>query len=189
DPAFVQYHAADQLHVEMALAERALGSLAHGGEGGYQNVVEGSALRELLLERFGAAAQRLVRERLELRLQCVDRLDARPVAADPPIVGGAEKLAGDCVDHARDPSNHRPGPSARFGKTRGDRRSVGVSGAGRALAGPLQRKFRAPLTEFAIQGHGKTAFSGLLATAGARAKRRRGGRDIGGGSTLVNRRR
>ena len=38
--AFVQHHAADQLHVEMALAERALGGLAHGGEGRHQEVVE-----------------------------------------------------------------------------------------------------------------------------------------------------
>ena len=45
DLAFVQDHAADQLHVEMALAERALGGLAHGGEGGNQNVVERQCLR------------------------------------------------------------------------------------------------------------------------------------------------
>ena len=40
DLAFVQHHAADQLHVEMALAERALAGLAHGGEGRHQDVVE-----------------------------------------------------------------------------------------------------------------------------------------------------
>ena len=51
DPAFVQDHAADQLHVEMALAERALGGFAHGGEGRHQNVVERLAFGELLLER------------------------------------------------------------------------------------------------------------------------------------------
>ncbi len=55
DVAFVQDHAADQLHVEMALAEGALGGLAHGGEGGHQDVVERGAVGDLLLEVVGAA--------------------------------------------------------------------------------------------------------------------------------------
>ena len=45
DLAFVQHHAADQLDVEMALAERALGGLAHGGEGRHQEIVERWRLR------------------------------------------------------------------------------------------------------------------------------------------------
>ena len=48
DVALVQHHAADQLHVEMALAEGALGRLAHGGEGRHQQVVERLAVGELL---------------------------------------------------------------------------------------------------------------------------------------------
>ena len=64
DPAFVQHHAADQLDVEMALAERALAGLAHGGEGRNQNVVERRAFGELLFEFVGAGAQRLVGELL-----------------------------------------------------------------------------------------------------------------------------
>ena len=77
DLALVQHHAADELHVEMALAERALGGLAHGGEGRHQQIVERGAVGELLLELVGARAQRLVGERLELRLQRVDGVDAR----------------------------------------------------------------------------------------------------------------
>jgi len=50
----VQDHAADQLHVEMALPERAFRGLAHGGEGGDQNVIEGFAVGKLLLELVGA---------------------------------------------------------------------------------------------------------------------------------------
>ena len=99
DLAVVQHHAADQLDVEMALAERALGRLAHGGEGRHQDVVERRALGELLLEFVGARAQRLVGQRFQLRLQRVDRLDARPVGADAPVVGGTEQLAGDSADH------------------------------------------------------------------------------------------
>ena len=70
--ALMQHHAADQLHVEMALAEGALGSLAHGGEGRDEDIVELLALGELLAERCGAGAQFLIGELLELRLQLVD---------------------------------------------------------------------------------------------------------------------
>ena len=60
DGALVQHHAADQLHVEMALAERALGGLAHGGEGGHQEVVEVDAGGEpgAELGRAGAELRR-----------------------------------------------------------------------------------------------------------------------------------
>ena len=44
DAALVQHHAADQLDVEMALAERPLGGLAHDGEGLDQQVVQRLAL-------------------------------------------------------------------------------------------------------------------------------------------------
>ncbi len=54
DVAFVQHHAADQLHVEMALPERPLGRLAHRGESGNQEVVEGLAVGKLGTE-FGGA--------------------------------------------------------------------------------------------------------------------------------------
>ena len=57
DLALVQHHAADQLHVEVALAERALGGLAHGGEGRHQQVVEADAVGELLAELVRARAQ------------------------------------------------------------------------------------------------------------------------------------
>jgi hypothetical protein len=58
----VQHHAADQLHVEMALAEHALGGLAHRGEGRDQQVVEALAGGELGAELVGAGAQLLVGE-------------------------------------------------------------------------------------------------------------------------------
>ena len=62
DPAVVQDHAADELDVEMALAERALGGLATGRERRYQDIVEGLALLELLSELDGAGPQCLVGE-------------------------------------------------------------------------------------------------------------------------------
>ena len=53
DVAVVQHHAADQLHVEMALAEGALGGLAHHREGFRQEVVQRLALGQPLLEGRG----------------------------------------------------------------------------------------------------------------------------------------
>ena len=97
----MQHHAADQLDVEMALAERALGRLAHGGEGGHQEIVERLALGELLAEFVGTGFQRLVRQRGDFRLQRVDGVDAGLIALDPTVVGRAEKLAGERADHAK----------------------------------------------------------------------------------------
>ena len=62
DAAFVQHHAADELHVEMALAQRALGRLAHGGEGGHQKFVErlagGQPVAELAVRFFSSSSLR-----------------------------------------------------------------------------------------------------------------------------------
>ena len=99
DLAFVQDHAADQLHVEMALAERALGRLAHGGEGRHQDVVERLAFGDLRLEGVGARAQLVVRQLCEFRLQRVDGVDPGLIAPDAPFVRGAEQLAGETTDH------------------------------------------------------------------------------------------
>ena len=98
----MQHHAADQLDVEMALAEGTFGRLAHGGEGRDQDVVErGLAVGELGAELGGARFERLIREGCELRLQRVDGADAGLISLHPPVVGGAEKLAGERADHAK----------------------------------------------------------------------------------------
>ncbi len=99
NPALVQHHAADQLDVEVALAERALAGLAHGGECRHQDVVERRALGQLLFEFLGPRPQRVVGELLQLLFQRVDGVDARPVGADTPVVGGTKQLASDCADH------------------------------------------------------------------------------------------
>ena len=70
--AIVQDHAADKLHVEMALAERALGRLAHRREGFRQKAVQLFAIGEPLSELSRLAAKFLVAEGFELRLQGVD---------------------------------------------------------------------------------------------------------------------
>ncbi len=99
DFAFVQDHAADQLHIEMALPDGALRRFAHRGEGRHQHVVERCAVGDLLLEVGGARPERLVGERGYFRLERIDGIDPRLVALDPPVIGGAEQLAGNGADH------------------------------------------------------------------------------------------
>ncbi len=104
DLAFVQDHAADELNVEVALAERPLGGFAHGGEGRHQQVVELGAVGDLLLEVLGAGLEGLVGERRDLLLQGVDLIDPRLIAANPPVIGRAEQLAGNGADHTGAPT-------------------------------------------------------------------------------------
>ena len=99
DAAFMQHHAADELDVEMALAERALGGLAHGGECRRQDIVESCAFGELLLELVSPRPQRLVGKLGKLGLQRVDLINAGPIGTDTAIVRGTEQLAGDRADH------------------------------------------------------------------------------------------
>ena len=87
DAAFVQDHAADHLHVEMALPDGALRRLADRRKGRHQDVVERRAVGDLLLELFGARAKLLVGELHKLRFQIVDLLSPRLVFADAPVVG------------------------------------------------------------------------------------------------------
>ena len=100
DAALVQHHAADQLHVEMALAERAPRRLAHRCEGGHEQIVKRPAGGELLAELLRAGAQRLVRERGDLGLQRVDRPDFRLIGLQPAFVCGAENFLGEGAEHS-----------------------------------------------------------------------------------------
>ncbi len=81
DRARVQHHAADQLDVEVALAERAPAGLAAERERLGQQVVERLAVAGALAQRVGLGAQLGVVEQLHLRLDAVDRVD--PVARTP----------------------------------------------------------------------------------------------------------
>ena len=99
DVAFMKHHAADQLHIEMALAESALGRFANGRKGRHENIVERLAFGELLAELGGPRLQRLVGQGRDLGFQRVNRIDAGLVSLDPPVVGGAEKLAGERAEH------------------------------------------------------------------------------------------
>jgi hypothetical protein len=93
DGAAMQDDAADQLDVVMALAQRALGSLAHRREGLGEQVVEGLSLRHPLAKDRGLAAQIRVGERHELRLELVDALHEGRDPLDQPVVGAAEDFS------------------------------------------------------------------------------------------------
>ena len=95
DPAVIQHHAADQLHVEMALADRTLGGFAHRGEGLGDQIVEGSAGAHPGAEVVGAGAQRLVGECRDLGLERVDLRDDGPVFLELAVVGRTEDFAGE----------------------------------------------------------------------------------------------
>ena len=75
DRAGVQDHAADQLDVVVALAERPLAGLAAERERLGQQVVERLAAAGALAQRVRLGAQLGVVEQLHLRLEAVDRLD------------------------------------------------------------------------------------------------------------------
>ena len=68
----MQCRAAHELHVEVALAKRALRDLTHRGEGLGHDVVKRCAIVELLLELGGLALELFVAQRRDLVLEGVD---------------------------------------------------------------------------------------------------------------------
>ena len=76
DIAIVQHHAADELHVEVALAERALGRLADGRERGRKEIIEARASSDLTAEFFGARLEFVIAQTGDFVLQRVDGIDA-----------------------------------------------------------------------------------------------------------------
>jgi hypothetical protein len=92
DLAIVQDHAADQLNIEVTHAERALAGLANDGKSLRQQRIQRFALGHPGLEFSGLAAQRLVGQRADPRLQGVDLAHHLRVLLDQPIIAAAENL-------------------------------------------------------------------------------------------------
>jgi hypothetical protein len=99
DLAVVQHHAADQLHVEVALPERTLRSLAHDGERLGQQPVDRLALRDALAELGRLRPQRFIGQRRDLRLERVDALDSALVLLEEAVVATAEDLGEQAGHH------------------------------------------------------------------------------------------
>ena len=95
DAAFVQDHAAGQLHVVLTLAQHPLGRLAHHGEGFRQDLLQGIAVRQTILEGVGHHAQFVVGQGRELGLQRIDALGVVLEGLDLAVVGRAEKFLGE----------------------------------------------------------------------------------------------
>ena len=91
DVAAVQDHAAHQLDVEVAHVQEPPARLAAGRERLGQEVVERLARGPTAAEFLGLGLELIVRKRLHLRLELVDRGHHRPHLADPPLVGAAEQ--------------------------------------------------------------------------------------------------
>ena len=92
DLAVVEGHRADQLHVEVAQAQRAHARLAHRGEGLGQHRLELLALRDALLVRGRERAQRVVVELFHGRLERVYLIDQGLVAFQLPALADREEL-------------------------------------------------------------------------------------------------
>ena len=95
----VEDHAADELDVEMALAERAFGRLAHGGEGVHQDIVEGLARRHPAAQPVGARLERVVAERGDFGFGGVDGRDIGFEALEHALVMGIEQATGEGGKH------------------------------------------------------------------------------------------
>ena len=80
DLSLVQGHTADELHVEVAEPDGAHGSLAYGGEGLGEQIVQALAGGVALAELLRLSGQLLIGKRLELRFQRVDLIDFGLVA-------------------------------------------------------------------------------------------------------------
>ncbi len=109
DLTVVQHHAADELHVEMPLSERAAAGLPDHGEGFRQQVVQRGAIGEPGAEFRGLCRQGLVRQRLHAIFQGVDRRNPPLIAFQGAVVGGAENGASDRGEHADLPNAISPG--------------------------------------------------------------------------------
>jgi len=99
DHPAMQHDAAHQLDIEMALPQRALGRLAHRGEGVDQHVVEALSGDQPAAQPGGALGEILVAQRLEAGLQVIDRRHDGAEALDVAIVGRAKNPLGERGEH------------------------------------------------------------------------------------------
>src|SRR6185312_4774939 len=103
-----QHHAADQLDVEVAHAERPLGRLADAGERLGKKLVELLSFLEPAAELVGLRAQLVVGKCLDRGLEIVDLADAVLHALEGPALAGPEDL----LEDAHPEGWYRTGPRA-----------------------------------------------------------------------------
>jgi hypothetical protein len=99
DAPLVEEHPADELDVEVALADGPARRLAGQGEGLVQHVVQGTAVRHLLLQSGRLARERIIGELPHPGLEGVDAGDAGPGALELALVLRPEDLLQRPLDH------------------------------------------------------------------------------------------
>ncbi len=102
DRAFMEHHAPDELHVEMALSEGPLGRLAHRRKSRNEQIVEVGAGGDLGAEFVGARPQGLIRKGGDFRLQGIDGLDPGPIGLQAAFIGRAENFLRKISQHSND---------------------------------------------------------------------------------------
>ena len=100
DLAVVQHHAADELDVEVPHVEHAACRLRGRRRTPRQEVVERARRRRRACGIGGLAAELLVGERLDRRLERVDLCDERTQPLDFAFVLGADDLREELTDHS-----------------------------------------------------------------------------------------
>ena len=118
DVASVQHHAANHLHVEMALAERAARGFAHGGESGRKQIVERLAGGQLSPELVGLGADLVIAQLRNLWLKRINGGHLRRKALEAAVVGRAENLLRERSEHEKPLSPGPPHPKMRPRKLR-----------------------------------------------------------------------
>ncbi len=103
DPAAVQNDAADQLHIEVPHIQDAASGFAAHGEGFDQQVVQGLAVGDALLEFHGLLGQFGVGKLLERGFEIVDGGDHWTEPLDFAFVPGPEDFRKGGVEHRRGP--------------------------------------------------------------------------------------
>ena len=78
----------------MTLSQGAAGGFTNRGEGGYNQVIEGSSVGNLLAKLVGSGLKFRVRQRLDFGFQAIDGLNPAFVGLQFSIVGRAKNLAG-----------------------------------------------------------------------------------------------
>ena len=96
----MQVDAADELHVVVAQAERALAGFAHGSESLGQQVIECFALAEAPTEFVRLGAQGVIGERLEGWLERVDLIDHGDQLIEPAFLRVSRENVANFFEHA-----------------------------------------------------------------------------------------
>jgi hypothetical protein len=99
DPALMQNHPANELNIEMTLAEDAARRFPYRGESRHEQIVKRPAGGEFLPEYLGSGGELGIGELPHFGLERIDRRDFRPVSLEPAIVRRSENLFREGAQH------------------------------------------------------------------------------------------